>query len=438
MNDSLESFWISSNSHVPEPALQGTHRTDVAVIGGGLTGLSAAYHLKQKVPGLRVSLIEQETIGSGASGRSTGIIRTTLGFNLKTLISRFGRPRITDAHQWMRKAMEYTRSLIQDHALDCDYKQTGCLRFATTSREVDYLLHEMELAGSVGINNWEWLAAGAVRQEILSPVPVGAIVDPDAALIDPLKLSLQLFRLAQSAGVKIFEHSPAIHVYETTPIRIETREGEILAEKVIFATNGYSARIPQLQSRQMPAQQYSIATRPLTSEELGSIGFHESQCLENARNFPVRLRLTADNRLVVSGGNISLDSPGTGQSQKGGRFIQALIDYIGEVFPSLKYIDITHKWRGSLSLPVDTIPQIGLLNDHRIAYSLGYAGHGIPLAIFAGRIITDLVRERSTELTDNLFVNHRMIPWPLEPLRFGLGRILQGYFRLKDSYLEKA
>lgn len=430
-------YWMDPAARDQEPELTGTHRTEVAVIGGGLTGLSAAYHLKRSDPGLKVMLIEQSVIGAGASSRNAGTLRTTFGLSLKTSIARFGRQRTGEAHRVMRLAMDLTTSLIREQDLDCNFEQPGLLRFATSSRRVKRLQKELALAKTIGIPHREWRSPEIIRREFEALDIPGAIAETDAATVHPAKLVWELKRLAQSAGVQLFEQSPALQVYDTTPIRIETGVGEILAEKVVFATNGFSGQFPRLKRIQMPAYSYAAVTRPLADAEREGVGWHGRQCLEDARNFAHLLRLTPDNRLLVSGGNFGLQASANGQAQKGDPFLQELVDFMGATFPELKYIDLTHKWKGRISLPLDLAPAVGYLKDPRMVYSLGYAGRGIPMALFNGQVISDLIHEQKTEYTESFFVNRRIIPWPLEPLRFGLGRLLRGYLRLEDTYQGK-
>ncbi len=431
-------FWLSNTGFSPAPLLRGTARADVTVIGGGITGLSAAYHLKEADPALNVTLIEKEAVGGGASGRNAGFVRRSFGLNLRYSVFRFGKRRARIAWSYMDYAVNYLAEFIKKNALNCDFQQHNFLRFATNQNYLARLQTEVELAHNLGISGMQWLSYGQLQQGFASPLMLGACEESGVGMIHPVKFLRDLRDRVIDKGVRLYEHTPAEHVYDTSPIRIETPEGEILSGKVIFATNGFSHRFPHLRRLQIPAYSYAILTRPLTDEELQGMGWEHCLGMKDMRNFPVYLRLTPEHRLLVGGGNIEFVSAQKKVFRRSNRFLQDLIHYLGELFPQGKYIDIENKWKGTISIPLDMTPLIGHMKDPRFIYSLGYVGHGIPMALMNGRIITDLTLERHSEFTDLFFVNRYPIPCPIEPLRFGISKAIRGYMHLQDQLLERA
>ena len=430
-------YWLSNSGFSPAPPLRGTARADVAVIGGGITGLSAAYHLKEADPALNVILVEEESVGSGASGRNAGFVRRSFGLNLRYSVFRFGKTRARIAWDFMDSAVNYLADFIKQNALNCDFRQHDFLRFATNRNYLDRLQSEMELAQQLGITGRQWLSYSQLQQAFGSPAMLGGFMESGVGMIQPVKFLRDLRDRVIDKGVRIYEHTPATHVYDTTPVRIETPEGELLSGKVVFATNGYSHGFSQLRRLQIPAYNYAILTRPLTDEELEGMGWEYCLGMKDVRNFPFYLRLTPEHRLLVGGGNIEFISNQTKPFRRSNRFLQDLIQFLGELFPQVKYIDIENKWKGMISIPLDMMPVIGHLRDQRLLYSLGYVGHGIPLALTSGRILTDLVLERQSEFTDLFFVNRYPVPWPIEPLRFGISKAIRGYMQLQDQLLGK-
>jgi len=152
-----KSYWMKTRSYSPGESLDGDTRVDVAIIGGGYTGLSTAYHLKKEHPGLRIAILESEIIGYGASGRNGGFNMTLFGLTLSITALRFGKAKARQAHHYMERSVDLLKDLVDELELDCDYEHPGFLRVATSEKYKKRILHEIELAhklGLKGINGW--------------------------------------------------------------------------------------------------------------------------------------------------------------------------------------------------------------------------------------------------------------------------------------------
>jgi glycine/D-amino acid oxidase-like deaminating enzyme len=207
------------------------------------------------------------------------------------------------------------------------------------------------------------------------------------------------------------------------------------AEKVVFATNAFSGRFPQLANKQFPVYTYIILTEPLTDEQLGSIGWSGRQGIEDGRNMIHYYRLTADNRILFGGSDAVVHFGGALDRDRNPRAFRRLERDLRRTFPSLGDVRIEYRWGGPVSVPLDFFPAMGYAGeDKRVSYALGCVGHGVAMMNMAGQIMRDLVLERETEFTDLFFVNRRVIPLPPEPLRFAVGESIRWALKAQDAW----
>ncbi len=434
-----KSYWrLTADPYTPNPPLMGEARVDVAIIGGGFTGLSAALHLKEAEPGLQVAVLEQAEVGEGASGRNAGFAMTLFGLTLSMTALRFGRQAAAEAHHYTEQAVDYVGELIARYGIACDYERPGFLRVATSPAYVRRIQKEIELAHLLGLAGIEWLGAQAVREQVNSPRYLGAWWEPRCALLHPLRYVRGLKQAVESLSVHIYERTP-VRVIERWPggFLLRTPRGILRAEKLVFATNAYSHRLPLVRRKQVPAFTYIVVTEPLSSDQLAPIGWRNRQGIEDARHLVHYYRLTPDNRLLMGGGDVGIPFGGRMDLDENKRIFRELEAYILEVFPSLKGVRIECRWGGPVSVTVDMAPALGYVGDRRAVYALGCIGHGVALTTMNGQIVRDLILERRTPLTELFFVHRRVIPWPPEPLRFAIGHLIRGYMRLEDRILDR-
>jgi glycine/D-amino acid oxidase-like deaminating enzyme len=432
------SFWLATyGPYTPNPPLEGEIRVDVAVIGGGFTGLSTAYHIKKDSPGMEVAVLEAEVIGFGASGRNGGFSMTLFGLEPAVTKALFGQERTVEAHRYMERAVDYVDDLVREHDIQSDYEFSGFLRAATTPGYVKRIKHDLEILVSMGITGIDWIEADEIREQVNSPLFLGGWWEPRCGLMNPAKQARELKRIVQASGAQVYENTPVTEVRRDDRFKLKTPKGTLDAEKIVFATNAYSHLIPHLRRKQVPAFTHMVVTEPLAGRQLATIGWQNRQGLEDARNLVHYFRLTADNRIAMGGSDVSLAFGGDMQRDMNERIFADLEGDVVKLFPNLEGIRFTHRWGGPVSVTVDMAPAIGYLGDKRAVYSLGCVGHGVSMTHLNGWTLADMILERQSDLTSVWFVNRRTLPWPPEPLRLILSQAIRGYLRIEDALYER-
>jgi glycine/D-amino acid oxidase-like deaminating enzyme len=308
---------------------------------------------------------------------------------------------------------------------------------ATAPGFVRRIQHDMEILTQMGIGGLEWWEADRVRQQVDSPLFLGACWEPRCGLLDPAKHSRELKRVAQEAGVVVYEETPVQSIARGQRFTLHTPKGNLSADNVVFATNAYSSLFPELRRKQIPAFTHMVVTEPLTAQQLSTIGWKNRQGLEDARNFVHYFRLTPDNRIAMGGSDVSISFGGNMDRDLNPRVFADLERDVLRLFPGLEGIRFADRWGGPVSVPLDMAPAIGFVGDRRAIYSLGCVGHGVSMTHLNGRAIADLLLGKDTDLTHVWFIGRRTIPWPPEPLRFVASQAIRGYMRAEDAVYER-
>ena len=433
----IKSYWMTTRDYTPNPPLAGDIDVDVAIVGGGFTGLSSAYHLKKDQPGLNIAILESEIIGYGASGRNGGFNMTLFGLTLGITAIRFGKEKAKQSHHYMERAVDLLRDLVAELKLDCDYEHPGFLRVATSEKYKKRIMHEIELAHKLGIEGIEWLEKDATREQLNSDMYIGAWWEPRCGILNPAKLSWSWAETLKPMDITIYEKTPVSEIKRgKDKISLITPHGTVKANKVVLATNAWSHFFPALKRKQIPVWTHIVITEPISDKQFEEIRWQNRQGIEDARNLVHYYRLTADNRLVMGGRDVSVTFGKDMEKDLNEDVFEGLRKDVAELFPALKDIKYTHSWGGPVSVPLDMAPALGYAGDERVVYSLGCVGHGVSLTHLNGQTIRDLVLERKTDLTDVFFVNRRTIPWPPEPFR-NLGiKAIVGYMHFEDRIFD--
>ncbi len=437
------SFWESQHPEIviDEP-LRGASRVDVAIIGGGFTGLSAAREIKRSKPALSVSVFEAQYVGYGASGRNGGFNMTLFGLEPEITILRWGQQKTLEAQRYMIRAVEYVRELIEQYNLDSAYEHTGMVRVAYSSAQVKRLKNSMELFQKLGLGaNYQFQPSSQIRQNIHSPRFQAGIFEKNSGILNPFKHVQELKRIAKNAGASIYERTPILKI-EKSPncIKLQTPDGIVICNRLVIATNAWSNTIrglPRIRSRQAPVWTSQVVTQKLSEQQWDDIGWNQRQSVEDNRQLIHYFRRTQCGRLTMGGGNVAFPNKNTMESMNTVKIWKDLHEHIKWLFPSLKDIQIEHRWGGPVSVNLDMTPEIGFIGDQRIVYSTGCIGHGVSLTQLNGRTIADLVLENQTELTDFWIVNRKALAWPPGWAGDGVVRAISTGLKLWDALEER-
>jgi glycine/D-amino acid oxidase-like deaminating enzyme len=409
-------MWLetSGDELTPRPPLDGDSQVDVAIVGGGLTGLWTAYYLQESAPSLRIAILEKEIAGFGASGRNGGWCSALFPASTPSLERAHG----LDAALRMRQAMIDTVDEVGRASaaagIDCDFVRGGTVAFARSKVQLASALAEVEEAKRYGVDSMRMLDALEVSG---ARGALGASFDEACARLHPGKLVRGLARVVESRGATIFEGT---QVLSWKPRSVLTTGGTVSAEHVVIATEGYSATFPQSHRRILPLYSLMIATEPLDDAVWDDMGIAHGQTFTDHRHLVIYGQRTADNRVAFGGRGAryhwgSSIKPGYDRASRVfGHLHSTLID----LFPQAANAGITHTWGGPLGVPRDWHASASLDPATGIAWAGGYVGDGLSTTNLAGRTLADLILGRDSQLTSLPWVNHRSRNWEREPLRF--------------------
>ncbi len=375
--------WYAATAEgvVDRPTLQGEHRADVCVIGGGFTGLSAALNLAEQ--GFDVILLEAERIGFGASGRCGGLIGSGQRKDVIETEEQFGLERSRELWECAELAKQEIRDRVAKHDIACDL-QDGQVEGIHKQRYVGW---PQELADALA-ERYDYphcraLTAAETREYVRTDDFLEGFWDGQAMTVHPLNLSLGLARAATEAGAKLFENSRVTGYTQTDPAVVATQDGKVTASFVVLACNGYLGKLePRMAGKIMPINNFMIATEPLGEERARSVingrfGVHDTRFVVNY------FRMSEDNRLLFGGG----ENYRSGFPRDIAGFVRP---YMLQLFPSLDDVAIDYAWGGTLSVTMNRLPHIGRLPPN-VFFGQGYSGHGISIANFAGKVIAEAI-----------------------------------------------
>ena len=347
-------YWLADRPPFEvAPALRSDITADVAIVGGGYTGLSAAYHLKSADPSLDVAVLEAETTGFGASGRNAGFVMTLFGASAGLMKTLHGKEAVREANAYMVRAIGALEGMLHEHQLDCDYERSGFLKVATSPAYVRRIQREIEFFQSLGIDGFQWLDRDETQARVRSQSYLGSCFEPHCGLINPVKWVDALRRLAVESGARLFEMTRVNDVRrESGRFRLATTSGSVTAAARSF-TPSTATRIffPGMRSKQMPAFAYIVVTEKLSDEQRAAIGWDGREGIEDGRNFMHFYRLTPDSRILVGGGPGLVPYAGNMDNDAYPKAWEHLEQFIGATFPALRGIRVDYRWGGAFPSP---------------------------------------------------------------------------------------
>ncbi len=375
-----ESWYVASTDvDQPRPWLKGRVECDVCVIGAGFTGLSTALHLANR--GYNVVVLEAHRAGFGASGRNGGQVGTGLNKPQSELEKRMGSEAAFRLWSMTESAKALTRKLAAAHAPGAGFAP-GVAHADFSKRDLAHSFAEAEhLANTYGYHQIDTLEGPELAEVIKTNKYVGGVIDWGAGHLHPLRYAVGLAQAAEAAGVVIHEVSPVHHIADGSPNIIRTDRGQVKADWVVHATNGYHSRLNKAQAKRvMPINNFIVATAPLENPEqvlAKNVAVADNKFVLNY------YRLSHDNRLIFGGGE-----------SYGAKFPSNIFKKVRrpmlKLFPQLRDVELTHAWGGTLGISPSRLPLFARVGTQQLT-AAGYSGHGVAMATFAGKVLAETI-----------------------------------------------
>jgi glycine/D-amino acid oxidase-like deaminating enzyme len=399
--------------------LPGDTDVDVAVVGGGFTGLWTAFYLAEADPTLRIAVIERDVAGFGASGRNGGWCSALFAVS-EDRMNQVAGP---GAGAAVRRAMEATVAevgrVVASEPIDCGFAPGGTVSLARTVAQWQRAREEVDAARRRGIDEDSLrLLSAAEASKVVGATDVqGGTYTPHCAAVDPARLVRGLADAVERRGVAIYEQTA---VRAIRPGSVDTSRGTVKAATVVRATEGYTRTLQGEVRTLVPVYSLMIATEPLSDDFWAEAGLSRRETFSDHRHLIIYGQRTADGRLAFGGRGAPyhLGSAIHPSFDRAEGVHQALHATLIKLFPGLADAAITHRWGGPLGITRDWFPSVGLDRVTGEAWAGGYVGDGVSTTNLAGRTLCDLILRRHTELTALPWVGHRSRRWEPEPLRY--------------------
>lgn len=405
----LRVFWLDDVDRPQHPPLAGHTSTDLAIVGGGYTGLWTAIRAKERDPDRRVMLLEASRIGWAASGRNGGFCEYSLTHGHENGIRRWP-DEIDELETLGRENLDEIEQTVHRYGIRADFERTGELSVATEPHQVAWLAEEQG-----------FLDQDAVRAEVRSDTYLAGVWDRDGcALVHPAKLVLELARVAAELGVEIHELTRVRSIVGggSRPVALVTELGRVAADAVALATNAFPSMLLRNRLMTVPVYDYVLMTEPLSATQLASIGWKHRQGVADSANQFHYYRLSADDRILFGGYDAIYRFGGRVRTDYEDRLAshRRLASHFFTTFPQLEGLRFTHRWAGAIDSSTRFCAFFGTARRGRVAYAAGFTGLGVGASRFAADVMLDQLDGHETERTDLQMVRERPAPFPPEPV----------------------
>jgi glycine/D-amino acid oxidase-like deaminating enzyme len=402
------SCWSDTVAPVPaHPPVSLPNRVDVAIVGAGFTGLSAALALSKR--GASVAVLESHTVGWGASSRNGGMALTGLKRPVDWLAAKFGLPAARRLYDASIAAIDFVECIVRDESIDCDFARSGHLEVACKRGHYDGFRRTAETLARDFNHEVQLVEKRDLASEIASSVYHGGLLDRVSAGLNPARLAMGLAVRAGLSGAIVAEYTPVTRIERasrggTKGFRVTTARGAILAADVLVATGAYTGDVtPALRKRIVPVGSYVVATEPL-GESFAAELIPRGRMIFDSNNFLHYYRLTPDRRLLFGGRAAFMPATHSAIRESAEILRRGMV----RVFQQMRDVALEYAWGGNIDFTFDMLPHAGDLDG--IHYALGYAGHGVAMATYLGAQMAEAIATGNAPETDTG-------PLPQAPLR---------------------
>ncbi|WVT76456.1 FAD-binding oxidoreductase (plasmid) [Sinorhizobium chiapasense] len=396
---------------------------DVAVVGGGFTGLGAARQLA--MAGAKVIVLESETVGFGASGRNGGHLNNGLAHSYLAAKHELGKERAIALYKALDASIDTLEAIIAEEGIDCDFRRAGKLKLASKPQHFEGLAKNFEAVHAEVDPDTALLSPDDLKREIGSPFH-GAMLSKKSAMMHMGRYVVGLAEAARRRGAIIVEKATVTDISKSGARHaLKTARGTVTADNVMVASGAYTTpNFGYFRRRIMAVGSFIIATRPLTDQEIAATMPGNRTCV-NSMNIGNYWRLSPDNRLIF-GGRARFSA--TSDQRSDARSGAILRDSLSRIFPQLSNVEIDYCWGGLVDITKDRYPRAGYHDG--LWYAMGYSGHGAQLSTHLGMAIADAILGRP----DRNPV--KGLEWPAVPGHFGKPWFLPLvglYYRMLDK-----
>jgi glycine/D-amino acid oxidase-like deaminating enzyme len=420
----LESYWLET-----APAFTGGSaddvdgRADVAVIGGGFTGLAAALSLARR--GASVVLLEAGRVVGEASGRNGGQCNNGLAHDYAALVDKLGAPLASAFYRAYCAAVDTVERTARDEGIECEFARHGRIKLAAKPKHFDKLAQAYAVLRADIDPDVQLVQPADIRSEVDSEAFYGGLIQTTSAQLHVGKFGVGLAHAAARHGARIHEHAKVTDLQRLPGggYRVASARGCVDAAQVLLAT-GATVQGPfgWFRRRMAPVGSFIVVTEPLDGALLQRL-LPKRRSYVTSKNIGNYFRATADNRLLFGGrARFAMSNPRS--DEKSGRVLRAAL---AQVFPELQDVRIDYCWGGLVDMTADRLPRAG---EHEgLYYSMGYSGHGVQMSVHMGQVMADVMQGRSDANP------WRELHWPAIPAHFGKPWFLPvvgAYYRLQD------
>jgi glycine/D-amino acid oxidase-like deaminating enzyme len=433
------SFWLETcgDDLTPRSPLDGSIDVDVAILGAGFTGLWTAYYLKKRDPSLNIAIVEKEIAGFGASGRNGGWVTPGLQLSLPRMAERFGVEATKAQHRAMTETVDEIARVIAEEGISCDFQKSGALRIARGPHQLPSIERAYATYERFDIaDEYTLLDEKQTQERVNVADALGSLFTPNCGVVHPAKLARGLARIVERLGVTIYEQTAVTDYAEGLSPRLITERGDVRARNLVLAGESYLSQLPKLSRQLIPVYSLIVLTEPLDDQQWEEIGWESRECISSNRFTVDYLSKTTDGRIVFGGRgapyhyNSQIDDEFDRHEPTHAMLRRMTIDW----FPMLKDVRFTHAWGGPLGMPRDWMPTMSYDPSTHVASARGYTGQGVATANLSGRVLSDLISERNSELTVLPAVDHHSPDWEPEPFRWlGIRYVQNGFARLDEE-----
>ena len=421
----LSLWWDELGEPTPRASLNGDLDVDIAIVGGGFTGLWTARSLKEIDRDLRITIIENEVCGFGASGRNGGWASALFAASDAKIARESGAAQAHAMRQAMNESIGAIERATREDGIECHFAQGGTIVMARNDAQVSRSHDEILEARSLGFgeDTVHWLDAKDAANIIRARNVMGGTYTPHCASLQPAKLVRGLSDSLERKGVVIYEETTARSLHPGTAHSrpyVVTENGTVRADVVVRATEGWTSQFQESRKAVIPVYSLMIATEPLSQEQWFEIGLQNRETFADHRHMVIYGQRTHDGRIAFGGRGAPYHFGSTIKSSynQNQKVFANLRTTLLDLFPQLSNVAITHQWGGPLGIPRDWYSSVTFDKTTGMAAAGGYVGDGVTTSNLAGRTLADLILGNDSALTRLPWVNHQSPAWEPEPFRW--------------------